>query len=438
MQYGVFMEKTKSEKKIKMLGLILGGGVGSRLYPLTKDRSKPAVPIGGKYRLIDIPISNCLNSGIRRIFVLTQFNSASLNQHIKNTYHFDAFGHGFVDVLAAEQTYRSDKWFQGTADAVRQSLHHLENQDYDYLLILSGDQLYQMDFEEMVNAHIQNDAELTIATIPVHAEDATGFGIMKVNENDAIERFIEKPKPEILADWVSEVPDAQKEAGKEYLASMGIYIYNRSVLKEMFKQYPDATDFGKNLIPAAIEDGRRVFSYQYDGYWTDIGNISSFFEANLELTNSISQFDLYDRDNPVFTRRRNLPPSKMWGTQVWQALISEGSIIEAKEIVHSIVGIRSRVGRDTIIRDTIIMGHDYYETIAQIMSNEDQIPLGIGKNCHIERAIIDKNTRIGSNVVIRGAADLPNREEDAYSIVDGIVVIKKKATIPDGMKIGAV
>ncbi|MBN8587937.1 MAG: glucose-1-phosphate adenylyltransferase [Rhodothermia bacterium] len=437
MRHGLYVNAGKQDRKIKMLGLILGGGVGSRLYPLTKDRSKPAVPIGGKFRLIDIPISNCLNSGLRRIFVLTQFNSASLNQHIKNAYHFDSFTHGFVDILAAEQTYKSDQWFQGTADAVRQSMHHLENHDYDYILILSGDQLYQMSFEEMAEAHIATGADLTIATIPVHANDATSFGIMKVDENQAITRFIEKPKTELLGDWASDVPEKQQAEGKVYLASMGIYIFNRKTLKDLFKQYPDATDFGKNIIPIAIQDGLKVSSYLYDGYWTDIGNIQSFYEANLEMTNPISLFDLYDKENPVYTRRRNLPTSKIMGTRVWQSILAEGTIIEAKEIAHSVIGVRSRIGKDTVIKDAILMGHDYYETLEQI-NTPGTIPMGIGHSCYIERAIVDKNARIGNTVIIRGAPGLPNKEEEGYSIVDGIVIIKKKAVIPSGTVIGAV
>lgn len=423
---------------IKMIGLILGGGVGSRLYPLTKDRSKPAVPIGGKYRLIDIPISNCINSGVKRMFVLTQFNSASLNQHIKNSYHFDAFTHGFVDILAAEQTYGSDQWFQGTADAVRQSMHHLTNHEFDYILILSGDQLYQMNFETMVQDHIAKGADLTIATIPVDARDATDFGIMKVNAEGMIPRFIEKPKAELLPDWISEVGDDLKEKGKVYLASMGIYIFNRKVLQKLFRDNPEATDFGKGIIPAAINEGYKVASYTHDGYWTDIGNIRSFFEANLELTNPISQFNLFDRWNPIYSRRRHLAPAKFFGTHINQTILAEGCIINAKRIEHAVVGIRSRVGDNTTILHSILMGHDYYETLEQFKDNTDKIPLGIGKNCHIERAIIDKNARIGNDVVIRGAEGLPNREEANYSIVEGIVVVKKKATIEDGARIGAV
>jgi glucose-1-phosphate adenylyltransferase len=263
------------QRTIKMISLILGGGQGSRLYPLTQHRSKPAVPIAGKYRLIDIPISNCINSGVRRIFVLTQFNSASLNQHIKNTYHFDHFRGGFVDILAAEQTPDSPHWFQGTADAVKQSMRHLDNQDHDFVLILSGDQLYQMDFKAMAEAHIRQNADLTIATIPVTAKDATGFGIMKVNEDNYIEKFTEKPKADVLPDWVSPVSKAEAKKGKNYLASMGIYIFSKAIMKKLFAENPTATDFGKEIIPAAIKAGMKVASYQYNGYWTDIGTIAS-------------------------------------------------------------------------------------------------------------------------------------------------------------------
>ncbi|HND89237.1 MAG TPA: sugar phosphate nucleotidyltransferase, partial [Saprospiraceae bacterium] len=272
---------------IKMISLILGGGAGSRLYPLTEKRSKPAVPIGGKYRLIDIPISNCINSGVRRMFVLTQYNSASLNAHIKNTYTFDAFTNGFVDILAAEQTPGSKEWFQGTADAVRQSRQHYERHDFDYVLILSGDQLYQMDFEAMVIEHIDKEADLTIACLPVDARDATGFGIMKVDDEGYIPRFVEKPSADILPNWQSEVSALNKKRGRIYMASMGIYIFSRKALADLFDAHPNAMDFGKEIIPAAIQSGKKVAAYQYDGYWTDIGTIRSFFEANIELADHI-------------------------------------------------------------------------------------------------------------------------------------------------------
>jgi len=423
---------------IKMVCLILGGGQGSRLYPLTKSRSKPAVPIGGKYRLIDIPISNCINSGVKRMFVLTQFNSASLNRHIKNTYAFDSFGSGFVDILAAEQTPGSDKWFQGTADAVRQSMHHLAGHDYDYVLILSGDQLYQMDFKEMAEFHIQQDADLTIATIPVHAADATDFGIMKTNNDNYISSFIEKPAANLLPDWTSPVSEALKIKGKEYLASMGIYIFRRDALVRLFDENPDATDFGKAIIPAAINSGAKVASFQFDGYWTDIGSIPSFYEANLELCDKIPQFNLFDNHKRVFTRARILAPSKFLNTQLNRSIIADGCIIEAKLIDYSVIGIRARIGQETTVKNTIIMGNDFYQTLEEMVTNKTEIPMGIGEGCVIDRAIIDKDCRIGDNVTIIGDKSLKDIETEQYCIVEGIVVVKKKAIIPSGTKIGFV
>lgn len=422
---------------IKMISLILGGGVGSRLYPLTEQRSKPAVPIGGKYRLIDIPISNCLNSGVRRMFVLTQFNSASLNQHIKNTYHFDHFAPGFVDILAAEQRRGSDKWFQGTADAVRQSMRHLINQDYDYILILSGDQLYQMDFEVMARTHVNHGADLTIATIPVNAKDATSFGIMKVNEEGVIDSFVEKPGAEELPKWTSEVSENNKQQGKNYLASMGIYIFSKRALAKLFKSHPDAVDFGKEIIPAAINDQFKVVSYEYNGYWTDIGNIPSFFEANIALTDDIPEFNLYDNKRMVYTRARMLPPGKFFGTVFRHAIVAEGCIVHAERIERSVIGIRSRIGSYSVISHAIIMGNDYFQKIEELIE-DDEIPMGIGKHSIVEYAIIDKNCRIGDNVVIRGnPGKLPDTETNTYCIVDGIVVLKKNAVIPSGSRIGA-
>jgi glucose-1-phosphate adenylyltransferase len=421
---------------IKMISLILGGGAGTRLYPLTKSRSKPAVSIGGKYRLIDIPISNCLNSGVKRMFVLTQYNSASLNKHIKNTFQFDKFTHGFVDILAAEQTAKNDQWFQGTADAVRKSMHHLKNHDYDYVLILSGDQLYQMDFEKMAEFHIANKAELTIATIPVNAQDATGFGIMKINDDNQITSFVEKPKAEVLNDWISPMSESNKSKGKLFLASMGIYIFNRNSLEALFDEYPNADDFGKQIIPAAIQNQRKVVSYQYEGYWTDIGNIRSFFEANLELTDDVPKFNLFDNSRMIYTRARMLPPSKIFGSKIDHSIISEGAIIHAESIQRSVIGIRSRIGYNTKIRATILMGNDYFETIEDIYKNKDGIIMGIGNDCYIENAIIDKNARIGSNVTIKGNSTMANCEEENYCIVEGIVVVKKNAVIPSGTVIG--
>lgn len=423
------------EKNIKMVSLILGGGQGSRLSPLTKDRSKPAVPIAGKYRLIDIPISNCIHSGVRRIFVLTQFNSASLNQHIKNTYNFDHFSRGFVDILAAEQTPDNPNWFQGTADAVRQSLRHMNTHDHDYILILSGDQLYQMDFLAMVKEHIAKGAELSIATIPVIAKDATEFGIMKVDKKGMIDSFIEKPKAELLPNWVSPVPKAEQKAGKNYLASMGIYIFNKATMARLLDEHPNATDFGKEIIPAAINSGAKVASYLYNGYWTDIGNIASFFEANLELTDPIPKFNLFDTDKMIYTRARLLPPSKFFGTTIKRSVVSEGSVCLAKTLERCVIGIRSRIGEKTTMKNVIMMGADYYEHLS-LLIQKDRVHVGVGKNCHIEHAILDKNCRIGNNVVIKGGASLPTQDHEAYTIKDGIVVVKKNAIIPDGTRIG--
>ena len=420
---------------IKMISLILGGGAGSRLYPLTSKRSKPAVPIGGKYRLIDIPISNCLNSNVRRMFVVTQYNSASLNQHIKNSYNFDNFSHGFVDILAAEQTPTSENWFQGTADAIRQSMKHLTKHDYDYILILSGDQLYQMDFEKLAQYHIKQKAELTIATIPVNAKDAPGFGIMKVNEKGYIERFIEKPTAEVLDDWKSPVTEQHEAAGKHFLASMGIYIFNKKSLKFFLDQNDKAMDFGKNIIPFAIENGHKVASYSFDGYWTDIGTIGSFYEANIALTDDIPKFNLFDREKPIYTRARLLAPSKIFGTWFNQAIVAEGCFIHAKKVERSVIGIRSRIGENTDISNSIIMGNDYYETIDQIL-DESTISLGIGKNCFLRNVIVDKNCRIGNNVHIHGSVALDDAKEKTHYIRDGVVVIPKGTVIPDGTHIG--
>ncbi len=421
---------------IKMISLILGGGAGSRLFPLTEKRSKPAVPIGGKYRLIDIPISNCINSGVKRMFVLTQYNSASLNAHIKNTYNFDQFSQGFVDILAAEQTPGNQDWFQGTADAVRQSRKHYERHDFDYLLILSGDQLYQMDFEAMAKHHIEANADITIACLPVDARDASGFGIMKVDEHGYIPRFIEKPNEDELPHWVSEVSPTNKKRGRNYLASMGIYIFNRKAINDLFDTYPESTDFGKEIIPMALQEGRKIAAYQYEGYWTDIGTIHSFFEANLELTDHIPSFNLFDNRRIIYTRGRMLAPAKFYGgTQLNRALIAEGSIIHARLIEGSIIGLRSRIGENTVIKDTIVMGNDIYQSLQEIAGDHDSIPLGVGDYCHIEHAILDKDCRIGNNVVIKGGAHMPDSDHDAYCIRDGIVVVKKGGIIPEGTRI---
>jgi len=414
----------------KVLGIILGGGQGSRLYPLTESRSKPAVPIAGKYRLVDIPISNCINSEIKRMFVLTQFNSASLNRHIKNTYHFSFFSKAFVDVLAAEQTPMSDTWFQGTADAVRQSMHHFLRHEFDYVLILSGDQLYQMDYNLMVEQHVKTGSEISIATIPVNAKDATSFGILKSDDKNEVTSFIEKPEAKLLPDWTSEVSEEMNSQGRNYLASMGIYIFNRDLLIDLMKN-PDTNDFGKEIIPQALGT-HKIGSYQYEGYWTDIGNIDSFFEANLGLTDDIPSFDLYDRDKRIYTRARMLPTSKISGTTLNRSVIGEGCIVHAAKIDRSVIGIRSRIGSESTVINTYMMGSDYYETLDEINRNKTSILMGIGERCFIKNTIIDKNCRIGDDVRINGGSHLKDKETDMYCVKDGIIVIKKGAVIPKG------
>ncbi|WPR70758.1 glucose-1-phosphate adenylyltransferase [Flavobacterium sp. NG2] len=418
-------------KRKNVIAIILGGGQGSRLYPLTETRSKPAVPIGGKYRLVDIPISNCMNSDIYRMFVLTQFNSASLNAHIKNTYVFSAFSQAFVDILAAEQTPDNPTWFQGTADAVRQCMPHFLNHDFDYALILSGDQLYQMDLNEMIEEHIKKDAEISIATLPVNDKDAPEFGILKTNKDSYIESFIEKPAKELLPNWTSDVSEQMKSEGKHYLASMGIYIFNKDLLVDLMSNF-ETKDFGKEIIPQAVQTNR-VLSYQYEGYWTDIGNIDSFFEANIGLTDDVPKFNLFDNDNKIYTRPRMLPPSKFQNTNIDRSLISEGCILNAKEINKSVIGIRSRIGKDTIIQNCYIMGNDLYQSIETMEEekNSDKILVGIGERCYIKNALIDKNCRIGNDVYICGGEHLENSSNELYAVKQGIVVIKKGVVIPD-------
>lgn len=420
-----------------VLAVILGGGAGTRLYPLTASRSKPAVPIAGKYRLVDIPISNCINSNINRMFVLTQFNSASLNKHIKNTYHFSAFSTGFVDILAAEQTPDNPGWYQGTADAVRQSLRHISNMDFEYILILSGDQLYQMDFSEMLESHKAKGADISIATIPVDERDAPEFGILKANDENFITSFIEKPKKELLPDWVSDTGADMQKAGRNYLASMGIYIFSKHALYHLLNTvHPNATDFGKEIIPDSIEN-YKVISFQYDGYWTDIGNIYSFYEANLALTQEIPPFNLFDNNKTVYSRARMLPPAKISGTTLEKTIIAEGSIIHASRIEQSVVGIRSRIGHGTTVVNSYLMGNDYYETIEEMATNTAKgLPkIGIGERCYIKDAIIDKNCRIGNDVRINGGEHLANTDHALYTVKDGIVVVKKLAVLPDGFVI---
>ena len=420
----------------QMLSVILGGGAGTRLYPLTASRSKPAVPIAGKYRLVDIPISNCLNSGITRMFVLTMYNSASLNRHIKNTYHFSAFSSAFVDILAAEQTPDNPTWFLGTADAVRQGLRHIAPFDSEYILILSGDQLYQIDFQEMLAHHQEKGADVTLATIPVTKKEASEFGILKT-EDGMITSFIEKPKTG-LEEWISDTGDEMRSKGKEYLASMGIYLFNRQLLFDLLQnEFKDAADFGKEIIPQSI--GKyKVASYQYEGYWEDIGNIPAFFHANIGLTKELPEFNLFDNTRTIYTRARMLPPAKISGTRLDHSVIADGCIINAAHIENAVIGIRSRIGNDTTLINTYMMGSDYYETLEDIAVDiEHGIPqLGIGSRCTIQNAIIDKNCRIGDDVRIIGGEHIEDGDSPLYTVKDGIVVLKKGAVLPNGFVIG--
>ena len=418
----------------EVLGIVMGGGQGQRLFPLTKERSKPAVPFAGKYRIIDIPISNCLNSRINKIFVLTQFNSASLNKHVVQTYKFDMFNGGFVDILAAEQTPENRDWFQGTADAVRQSIKHFFRCDVDHVIVLSGDQLYQMDFRKMIRFHTDSGAEITVAAIPVSASAAGGFGIMKIQGQHRISAFREKPKPDELPELRYQPPIATGcgEEPCEYLASMGIYVFSKELLVRLLSESA-AVDFGKDLIPEAIQK-HIVHAHVFQGYWTDIGTIRSFYEANLGLTATLPQFNFYNATMPVYTHPRNLSGSKLNNCSVHQSVITEGCILNGADIKHSIIGVRSRIGGGTTIKNSIVMGADDYESARQMEENAaGKMPnIGIGNHCTIINAIIDKNARIGDNVSIINAHNLQERDEESYCIRDGIIVVPKGAQIRSG------
>jgi glucose-1-phosphate adenylyltransferase len=419
-----------------VLSVIMGGGQGTRLFPLTKERSKPAVPLAGKYRLVDIPISNCINSGLKRIYLLTQFNSASLHRHVSQSYKFDHFSGGFVEILAAEQTFTDTSWYQGTADAVRKNLVHLLNHDFEYILILSGDQLYRMDFRRIINQHIETYADLTIATIPVQRKDAQSLGILAIDGEKRITRFVEKPKDPALLDAMHIDPASYEQLdieGKDeyFLASMGIYVFNRDVLVRMLDN--TLTDFGKHIIPGAIQT-HRVFSYVFQGYWEDVGTIRSFFEANLDVASELPRFNFFDMSAPIFSRPRFLPASKINGAEIDHAIVSDGCIINHAKVLHSIVGIRSLVGPGTTLNRVIALGSDYYESNISIAENEaaGRPPIGIGKNCKIENAIIDKNARIGDNVVLSPAGKPENVDHPLYFIRDGIIIVPKNGVIPHG------
>jgi len=419
-----------------VLSVIMGGGQGTRLFPLTKERAKPAVPLAGKYRLVDIPISNCINSGLRRIYVLTQFNSASLHRHISQSYKFDHFTGGFVEILAAEQTYTDTSWYQGTADAVRKNLIHFLNHDFDYLLILSGDQLYHMDFRRIITQHHETGADITVATLPVTRRQSESLGIMQINEERRITRFVEKPKDAAVQDslrlqreWYGRLEIADTD--ELFLASMGIYVFNRDVVRKLLDN--NLADFGKHIIPGAIET-HRVFSFVFQGYWEDIGTIRSFFEANLDVTSELPRFNFFDMGAPIFSRPRFLPGSKINSAQVDHAVISDGCIINHSRISHSIVGVRSIVGPGTELSRVILLGCDYYESANSILANEQagRPRIGIGMNTRIENAIIDKNARIGDNVTISPAGKPEKVDHPLYYIRDGIVIIPKSGVVPHG------
>ena len=419
--------------KQKVLSLILGGGKGTRLYPLTKTRSKPAVPFGGKHRIIDIPLSNLINSGLKKIYVLTQFNSASLNLHLARAYAFDSFTDGFVEILAAEQTFDHSGWYEGTADSVRKNFHHFQNLDFTHYVILAGDQLYRMDITAFLKAHMDSNSEISIACTPVTREAASGFGIMKVNADNVITEFMEKPKPDLnISDWKIPNSSAVKSSNpkKQYLASMGIYIFNRETMEEALSN--DMVDFGKEIIPASLNK-YKVTAFLHDGYWEDIGTIKSFYDANLALTDIQPAFDFYDAEMPIYTHNRNLPPSKINLAELDSVNCSDGCIITKCKIEHSIIGVRSLIEQGSSLSGVYCMGADYFETIDEKQLNVKKgIPsIGIGKSCKIKNAIIDKNARIGNNVSIGFGEKKPDGDYGPYYIVDGIYVILKNAIIPD-------
>jgi len=414
----------------------MGGGRGTRLYPLTKERCKPAVPLGGKYRLVDIPISNCLNSGINRIFLLTQFHTASLHRHVQNTFKFDAFGGGFVDILAAEQTEMTSDWYQGTADAVRRNIVHFRNHAHDHILILSGDQLYRMDCLDMIEQHIATNADVTIASKPVPLSGVEGLGIMQVRDDLSIARFVEKPKdPAVIAGLALSAnleAKLKSTAGEKHcLASMGIYVFKRSVLEEALNN--TMTDFGKEIIPGLL--GRSgLFSYIFEGYWEDIGTVRSFFEANLSLADPLPPFNFFDSRNPIYTHPRFLPPSKLNRCKMDHVVIGDGSIITNVTLRRCVIGVRSVISDGTCLENVIVMGADSYEEQDEIAKNAKlgRPDIGIGRNCEIKNAIIDKNARIGENVKLDPIGKPNGVIADGISIVDGILIITKSATVPSG------
>jgi len=409
-----------------VLGVIMGGGRGSRLYPLTKMRSKPAVPIAGKYRLIDIPISNCINSNIHRIAILTQFNSVSLHRHISNTYNFDAFHTGWVQILAAEQTMQNAGWYQGTADAVRKQLFEIQATHADYVLILAGDHLYRMDYARMAEYHWETDADITVAVQPVAKDDAPRFGLLKRESDGRISAFAEKPKdPRVQEKFVS-----RDDPERPFLGSMGIYMFKTQVLIDLLKYHPAHDDFGGDIIPEAIRS-HEVFGFDFDGYWEDIGTILSFYETNLKLATPSAPFNFYDPGAPIYTHARFLPGSVVEDSELKDVLLTDGCRIQKAEIEHSILGVRSQVSAGVSIKNSILMGADYFD----VERAPRATPLGIGPNCHVEGAILDKNVRLGEGVVIKPFPRDKDIDRDIWFVRDGIVVIPKSTEIPAGTRI---
>lgn len=424
-----------------VLTMVLGGGRGTRLFPLTQYRSKPAVPVAGKYRLIDIPLSNCINSDLNRIYVLTQFNSVSLHRHIRLTYRFDQFTGGFVELLAAQQTMDRSDWYQGTADAVRQNLRYIEQPWVDYVLILSGDQLYRMNFQEMVRAHQESGAHVSIAGLPVDRSEASALGIMRLDDDGRVAGFLEKPQTDSEVNMVRTDPawiDARgiESRGRDLIASMGIYLFNRETLVNVLRK-TDYWDFGREIFPATIRS-HRVQLHLFDGYWEDIGTIRSFYHANLQLAGRNPPFQLHLQDQPIYTRARFLPPSQLDGVTVKNSLIADGCTIgEGTVIENSSIGLRCRIGRNVTIRNSVIMGADQYESMDDMANNHRSgaPEVGIGDNTHIEGAIVDKNCRIGQNVKILNQLSSPDRDMEGVCIRDGVAVVVRSATIPSGYEL---
>jgi len=421
-----------------VVAVILGGGAGTRLFPLTKERAKPAVPLGGKYRLVDVPISNCINSSVTQIFILTQYNSASLNRHISRTYRFSSFSTGFVEVLAAEQTKEHPDWFQGTADAVRQMLPHIRDWRVDTVLILAGDHLYRMDYQKFLARHYQTKADVTISVIPSRREDAEGFGLLKTDESGRIIEFKEKPKGDALeamrVDTTRFGLTAEESIERPFLASMGIYVFNYKSLVKLLGEDETHIDFGGELIPSAIKK-LNVQAHIFKDYWEDIGTIRSFFQANLDLASPLPKFNFFNTESPIYTRSRYLPPSKMHDCDINNTMVSEGCILQGVYARNSIIGLRSRIDKGVQIENSILMGSDFFESFEDISKNSDPpIPhLGIGENSLVRRAIIDKNARIGTNVqlVNKDGAETKDDPEGNYFIREGIIIVPKNAVVKD-------